>query len=104
MVEFSPDSWDRSASTIREDAGAFASRAESVMSGMTTSSLGCDGNGTAMDMAFSIVFPVSIQAFRDAAAGLARGLGNASDAMGAVASSYRTTEADNEAVASQAGQ
>lgn len=102
-IEFSPDTWDRSADAIRDECDLFASKAESLLAGMTTASLGCDGNGTMMDMAFSVIFPPSIDAFKQASAGLARGLTNAGDAMTSVAASYRATEAENESISQQVG-
>ncbi len=102
-VTFEPDSWDRGAERVIADGEAFAAACESRLSGMTTAALNCDGFGTMMDAAFAIIFPPSIQAFQETAAGLGRGFGQLGDAMRAVGASYRATEDDSESIASEAG-
>lgn len=102
-VQFDPDSWDRSAQQIMGDASDFAQKAERVLSGMTTSALNCDGYGTMMDAAFSMIVPPTIESFQETAAGLGRGFDNIGAAMNGVAASYRTTENNAEAEAREAG-
>ena len=102
-VTFEPDSWDRAAERVISDGEAFAAACEARMSGMTTAALNCDGFGTLMDAAFAVVFPPSIQAFQETAAGLGRGFSRLGDAMGAVGAPYRATEEEGTAIASEAG-
>ena len=102
-VQFHPDSWDTSAQQIATDAHAFVRKAEQTLGAMTTSALHCDGYGTLMDDAFSLIVPPSIEAFQETAAGLGRGFDNIGLAMNAVAASYRTAENNAEAEAQEAG-
>lgn len=97
--KFHPDSWDKSARQISDDAKAFTQKAQDVLGAMTIGSLGCEGHGTTMDDAFAIIIPPSIEAMQETVDGLGRGFDNIGVAMNAVAASYRFAEdhAENEA-------
>ncbi|RRD47209.1 hypothetical protein [Tessaracoccus sp. OH4464_COT-324] len=102
-IRFHPESWEKGSRAIAQDAEAFAKRAESAFAGMTSQRLGCDGNGTMMDAAFAIVFPVAVEAFRETAAGLAEGFDAVSDGMSATAEAYRAAAEYAEQVALKVG-
>lgn len=102
-VQFDPESWDVAAHEIMADGEAFAGRATRALEQMTTARLNCEGFGTMMDAAFAVIFPAAANSFHETAAGLGNGFTLLGDAMGAVAASYRATEADNEAIAGEAG-
>lgn len=102
-VEFNPESWERGAAALEEEAQAFAQRATSVLSGMTTARLGCDGNGTMMDVAFSIVFPAAVGALSETAQGLGQGFQAVGEGMTMIGESYRRIEEQNEATATEVG-
>lgn len=102
-VEFNPESWERGAERIAEDGIAFANRATQTLEAMTTARLNCEGFGTMMDAAFAMIFPPSVGAFHETAAGLGIGFVNVADAMSAIASSYRGAEDEAEATSNEVG-
>lgn len=102
-VEFQPDSWSRSGRAIHDESANFLHSAQSRLGRMTPTALGCEGNGTLMDAAFSIIFPVAVEALQETATGLAGGFAQVTDAMNEARDAYIGVERMNEEQARSAG-